>query len=54
MFNARVYDLFIASPSDVSEERIIIENVIHEWNVINSRSKKYYITTSKMGEQCIF
>jgi hypothetical protein len=29
---ARVLNILIASPSDVSEERDIVEKIIHEWN----------------------
>ena len=38
-YNATVYNVMAASPSDVSAERIIIRDVIYEWNTINSISK---------------
>jgi len=39
-FNARVFRIFIASPSDVEEEREIITRVIQEWNDLYSYEKK--------------
>lgn len=35
-FSAKVYKVFIASPSDVAEERKLIPEVLHEWNTNNS------------------
>lgn len=35
-YTATVYNVMIASPSDVSEERVICREVIHEWNVVHS------------------
>lgn len=39
-YDAKVYAVMIASPSDVVTEREIICDVIHEWNAINSNSTK--------------
>ena len=39
-FNATIYNVFIASPSDVSEERDIAREVIYEWNELNSDEHK--------------
>jgi len=36
---ANVYRVLIASPGDVLEERNVIKEVIHEWNVINSETR---------------
>ena len=38
-FPANVYKVMIASPGDVSTERQIVRDVIHEWNTINSEDK---------------
>ncbi|MDR2441764.1 MAG: hypothetical protein LBE12_20585 [Planctomycetaceae bacterium] len=35
-YNAAVYRIFIASPSDVLKERNIIRDVLDEWNTVNS------------------
>ncbi|NMP11705.1 hypothetical protein [Paenibacillus polymyxa] len=35
-FNATVYHVLVASPSDVSEERKLISEVIHTWNENNA------------------
>lgn len=39
-FNARVFRIFIASPSDVKEERDVISRVIQEWNDLHSFDRK--------------
>ena len=36
-YNARVIEVLIASPSDVSTERAIARDEILEWNIVNSR-----------------
>jgi hypothetical protein len=36
---ARVLQILIASPGDVSDERELITQVIHEWNYLNSRER---------------
>lgn len=35
-YTANVYNVMIASPSDVSAERGVIREVIHEWNSVNA------------------
>lgn len=35
-FNATVYRVLIASPSDVEEERVMIPEAIYKWNALNS------------------
>lgn len=37
-FTATVLSVMIASPSDVTEERNLIRDIIHEWNDLNSKS----------------
>lgn len=39
-YDAIVYKVMIASPSDVAHERSIIREIIHEWNTVNSDSRK--------------
>ena len=36
-FKATVYNVMIASPSDVATERQIIPSVIHDWNCIHAQ-----------------
>ncbi|MBP7902206.1 MAG: hypothetical protein KA015_05265, partial [Spirochaetes bacterium] len=40
MFNAKVVEIFIASPSDVFEERIKVHQLLEEWNIINAEKYK--------------
>lgn len=35
-YSATAFTVFIASPSDVIKERVIIRDIISEWNIINS------------------
>lgn len=37
---AKVFNVMIASPTDVAAERKIIRDVIYEWNAVNSESKR--------------
>lgn len=39
-YNARVFRIFIASPSDVEEEREVIARIIREWNDLHSYERK--------------
>lgn len=39
-FKATVLTVFIASPSDVTKERQILRDAIHEWNAINASARK--------------
>ena len=39
-YQANVVKVFIASPGDVAEERAVIREVLHEWNVLHSESQK--------------
>lgn len=39
-FIADVFQVMIASPSDVAKERDIIREVIHEWNILHASDKK--------------
>ncbi len=38
-FNARVIQIFVASPGDVRDERAVVADVIHEWNSVNARER---------------
>jgi hypothetical protein len=38
-YAAKVFNVLIASPSDVQAERGIVREVIHEWNAIHSRRR---------------
>lgn len=39
-YNAEVYNVMIASPCDVNEERKIVREVIYDWNNINADIRK--------------
>ena len=39
-YDARVFQILIASPGDVQEERKILADVIYEWNSVNSRDRR--------------
>jgi hypothetical protein len=39
-YQANVYQVFIASPSDVPGERQLAREIVYEWNSINSSDKK--------------
>lgn len=39
-YSATVYKIMIASPSDVTEERQIIREVISDWNIVHSESRQ--------------
>jgi hypothetical protein len=38
-FESRVFQLLIASPSDVADERSVITDLVEEWNYANSRER---------------
>ena len=38
-YDAKIYKVFIASPSDVAKERNVVRNVISRWNAINAESQ---------------
>lgn len=38
-YNAKVFNVMIASPGDVGSERAIIRDVIYEWNAVHSQSR---------------
>jgi len=46
-FNATVYRVLIASPSDVGEERSTIPEVINEWNAVSSVTTKIILMPLK-------
>ena len=38
-YQAKVFNVMIASPGDVGSERAIIRDVIYEWNAVHSQSR---------------
>ena len=38
-YNAKVFNIMIASPEDVACERSIFRDVVYEWNAVNSESR---------------
>ena len=59
MYNARVFNVMIASPSDVESERSIIREVIYDWNVVHSVKERIVLlpvdweshSSPEMGER---
>ena len=59
MYSATVIEVAIASPGDVSKERRLAREVIHEWNHIHSKHRKIVLSavgwethsSPKMGER---
>jgi hypothetical protein len=39
-YDATVWKVMIATPSDVATERQIVRDVLHEWNVVNSEDRR--------------
>lgn len=39
-YDARVFNVMIASPGDVASERNIIREVVYEWNAVHSRARR--------------
>ncbi len=39
-YDAKTFNVMIASPSDVPSERNIVREVVYEWNTVNSQSRK--------------
>lgn len=39
-YDAKVFNVMIASPGDVASERNIIREMIYEWNVVHSMARK--------------
>lgn len=39
-YDAKVFNVFIASPNDLTNERKILGDVIHEWNAVHSNNRK--------------
>jgi len=39
-YDAKVFNVMIASPGDVASERNIIREMLYEWNAVHSRSRK--------------
>lgn len=57
-YNAKVFNVMIASPGDVASERNIVREVIHEWNIVHSMKRNIVLlplgwethTSPEMGE----
>lgn len=45
-YDAKVLEVMIASPSDVTEERDIVRAVVSDWNALNSRVKQVVLLPS--------
>lgn len=39
-YDAKVLDVMIASPSDVTTEHRVIREVLDEWNIVNARERR--------------
>jgi hypothetical protein len=39
-YDSKIYNVMIASPSDVPSERNIVREVVYEWNAVHSQSRK--------------
>jgi len=39
-YEARIFNVMIASPGDVASERAIVRDVIYEWNAVNSNTRR--------------
>lgn len=58
-YDARVFNVMIASPSDVKSEREIVRKVIYDWNAIHSEEKSMVLlpvgweshTSPEMGDR---
>jgi hypothetical protein len=42
-YNAKVFEVMIASPGDVPEERNLIRDIIHEWNDLHSAATNFVL-----------
>lgn len=57
-YNARVFNVMIASPSDVAAERGLIREMVHEWNTVHAFTRQLILqpigwdthSTPAMGE----
>jgi hypothetical protein len=57
-YNAKVFNVMIASPNDVPNERNIIRDVVYEWNIVHSIQRNIVLlpigwethSTPEMGE----
>src|ERR1700674_1053976 len=38
-YKAKVYNVMIASPADVATERLLLRDVIHDWNSVHSEKE---------------
>ena len=58
-YDARVFNVMIASPSDVASERLIVKEVIYDWNAVHSERENIVLlpvgweshTSPEMGDR---
>ena len=58
-YDAKVFNVMIASPGDVASERNIIREMIYEWNAVHSKARKIVLlpvgceshTSPEMGKR---
>jgi len=43
MYDGKIVEVFIASPSDVVNERIRVHEILDDWNIINTKKLKYIL-----------
>lgn len=56
---ATVFEILVASPSDVSEDRAAVREAIHEWNAVHGRGRGCVLepvmwethSTAEMGDR---
>ena len=53
MYKATVIELFIASPSDVQQERAMVREVINDWNSLNSKSRKVVLSFTSSRKETL-
>jgi hypothetical protein len=51
-FRAEIYRVFIASPSDLMEERQVATEAINEWNSQNAVAESVVLFASEVGDTC--
>lgn len=52
-YTANVYNIFLASPGDVAQERKAAREIIQEWNKVNSYAKKIVLLALGWEEDAV-
>jgi len=52
-YQATVIPVMIASPGDVYEEKDVVKDVIHTWNILHSVSTRVILIPAGWGNACI-